>query len=44
MATLITPVVGVVSAAVAIGEPLGAQQLAALALTLSGVALALRGR
>jgi drug/metabolite transporter (DMT)-like permease len=44
VATLITPVVGVVSAALTIGEPLGARQLAALALTLTGVALALRGR
>ncbi len=44
MATLITPVVGVLSGAIAIGEPLGAQQWLALALTLGGVALALRGR
>jgi drug/metabolite transporter (DMT)-like permease len=44
MATLITPVVGVVSAALTIGEPLGARQWLALSLTLGGVALALRGR
>jgi drug/metabolite transporter (DMT)-like permease len=44
MATLITPVVGVVSASLALGEPLGAQQLLALAFTLGGVALALRSR
>ncbi len=42
MATLLTPVVGVVSAAVTLGEPLGAVQWLALALTLGGVALALR--
>jgi drug/metabolite transporter (DMT)-like permease len=44
MATLLTPVVGVFSAALALGEPLGLQQLAALLLTLAGVALALHGR
>jgi len=44
MATLITPVVGVVSAALWIGEPLGPRQWLALALTLGGIALALRGR
>ena len=42
MATLLTPVVGVVMAAVTLGEPLGAVQWLALALTLGGVALALR--
>ncbi len=42
MATLLTPVVGVVSAAVTLGEPLGAVQWLALALTLGGIALALR--
>ena len=42
IATLATPVVGVFAAAWALGEPLGARQLAALALTLAGVALALR--
>jgi drug/metabolite transporter (DMT)-like permease len=42
MATLLTPVVGVVAAALVLGEPLGVQQFTALALTLTGVALALR--
>lgn len=42
MATLLTPVVGVLAAALTLGEPLGAVQWAALALTLGGVALALR--
>ncbi len=42
MATLITPVVGVLAAALTLGEPLGAVQWAALALTLGGVAFALR--
>jgi len=44
MATLLTPVVGVVAAAAALGEPLGFVQWGALALTLGGVALALRRR
>ena len=44
MATLITPVVGVVAGAVTLGEPFGMKQVAALALTLGGVALALRKR
>jgi drug/metabolite transporter (DMT)-like permease len=44
MGTLITPVVGVVSGSLALGEPLGAAQWLALALVLSGVALALRER
>jgi len=42
VATLLTPVIGVVAAAVALGEALGARELAALALTLGGVALAMR--
>lgn len=42
MATLLTPVVGVVAAAAVLGEPLGARQIGALALTLAGVALALQ--
>jgi len=42
MATLLVPVVGVLAAALALGEPLGAVQWIALALTLGGVALALR--
>lgn len=44
MATLITPVVGVFAGALALGEPLGPQQLLALVLTLGGIALAMRGR
>ncbi len=42
MGTLLTPVVGVFAAAATLGEPLGARELAALVLTLGGVALALR--
>jgi drug/metabolite transporter (DMT)-like permease len=42
LATLLTPVIGVVSAALVLGEPLGARELVALTLTLAGVALALR--
>ena len=42
LATLLTPVIGVVAAAFVLGEPLGPRELAALALTLGGVALALR--
>jgi drug/metabolite transporter (DMT)-like permease len=41
--TLIAPVVGVTGSALLLGEPLGARQLAALALTLGGMALAVRG-
>jgi drug/metabolite transporter (DMT)-like permease len=41
VATLLTPVVGVVAAGLALGEPLGVRELSALALTLGGVALAL---
>jgi drug/metabolite transporter (DMT)-like permease len=41
VATLLTPLVGVVAAALALGEPLGAREALALALTLGGVALAL---
>lgn len=44
MGTLLTPLVGVVAAAVALGEPLGVQQMLALALTLGGVSLAIRQR
>lgn len=43
LGTLITPMVGVGSAAFFLGEPFGLREAAALALTLSGVALALRG-
>ena len=41
--TLLTPVVGVASAAFFLGEPLGLREVAALALTVSGVVLAVRG-
>ena len=44
MATLLTPLVGVVAAAVALGEPLGAREALALALTLGGVSLAIQRR
>jgi drug/metabolite transporter (DMT)-like permease len=40
---LLVPVIGVVSAALILGEPLGPRELAAMALTLGGVTLALRG-
>lgn len=39
---LLVPIIGVTSSALALGEPLGARQLIALAMTLSGVALASR--
>jgi drug/metabolite transporter (DMT)-like permease len=42
LATLITPVIGVGAAALALGEPLGSKELVALTLTLAGVGLALR--
>lgn len=42
VATLLTPVIGITSAALALGEPLGARQFAAMALTIGGVALVLR--
>lgn len=42
--TLLTPVIGVVSAALVLGEPLGLREVAALVLTLGGVAIALRAR
>lgn len=41
-ATLLVPVIGVVAAAVVLGESLGPAKLAALALTLGGVTLAMR--
>jgi drug/metabolite transporter (DMT)-like permease len=44
MATLLTPLVGVLAAAVALGEPLGAREALALDLTLGGVSLAIRQR
>jgi drug/metabolite transporter (DMT)-like permease len=39
---LIVPVIGVVSAAVILGEPLGLREWTAMALTLGGVTLALQ--
>jgi drug/metabolite transporter (DMT)-like permease len=42
ISTLLVPVVGVVASAVALQEPIGAAQLAALVLTLVGVGLAMR--
>ncbi|OAF07858.1 DMT family transporter [Bradyrhizobium neotropicale] len=39
---LMVPVIGVVSAAIILGEPLGLREVAAMALTLGGVTLALR--
>lgn len=41
--TLLTPVVGVLGAAVFLGEPLGLREVAALSLTVGGVVLAIRG-
>jgi drug/metabolite transporter (DMT)-like permease len=41
--TLLVPVIGVVSAAWVLGEPLGPRQLIALGLTIGGVVLASRG-
>lgn len=41
--TMAVPVIGVVSSAIALREPLGAMQAAALVFTLAGVALATRG-
>jgi drug/metabolite transporter (DMT)-like permease len=38
MATLLTPVIGVIAAAVALGEPFGARQVAALVLVIGGLA------
>lgn len=42
LATLLTPVIGVLSAVFALGEPLGPKELAAVVLTTLGIALALR--
>jgi len=41
--TLLTPVVGVLAAVALLGEPFGLREALALALTLTGVVLALRG-
>ena len=43
LGTLVTPIVGVVSAAAFLGEPFGLREAGSLALTLTGVALAVRG-
>jgi drug/metabolite transporter (DMT)-like permease len=43
LGTLLTPMVGVAGAALVLGEPFGWREAGALALTLSGVALAARG-
>lgn len=40
--TMAAPVIGVVTSAIALGEPLGVTQIAALAFTLAGVVLATR--
>ena len=42
LAMLLTPVIGVFAAALTLGEPLGSRELTALALTLAGIAFALR--
>ncbi|WP_321798985.1 DMT family transporter [Caballeronia sp. J97] len=39
---LLVPIMGIVAAALTLGEPLGAREAIAMALTLSGVALAMR--
>lgn len=44
VATLLTPVVGVAAAAIVLGEPFGVKEIAALALTIGGLALVLRKR
>jgi probable blue pigment (indigoidine) exporter len=40
IAVLLSPVVGVVSSAVLLGDPFGLRQVGALAVTLSGIGLA----
>lgn len=42
MGTLVVPVMGVIGAALVLGEPLGLREVVAMALTLGGVTLALR--
>ena len=42
--SLLVPVIGVFAAAASLGEPLGLRQIAALGLTLAGVALAALSR
>jgi drug/metabolite transporter (DMT)-like permease len=41
IATLLTPVVGVLAAALSLGEPLGVKEFSAMSLTLAGVGMAL---
>lgn len=41
MGTLIVPIIGVIAAAILLGEPLGAREIIAATLTLGGVALAI---
>ena len=43
MGTLVAPVVGVLGSALVLGEPFGLREVAALGLTLGGVALVVRG-
>ena len=43
MGTLIAPLFGVLGSALALGEPFGLREVAALGLTLAGVLLAVRG-
>jgi drug/metabolite transporter (DMT)-like permease len=43
LGTVITPVVGVLGAALFLGEPFGLREILALVLVLSGVVLAVRG-
>ncbi|MDB5511716.1 MAG: protein of unknown function transrane [Enterovirga sp.] len=42
LAMLLVPIIGIVSATLLLGEPLGLRECLAIALTMSGVALALR--
>jgi drug/metabolite transporter (DMT)-like permease len=42
LGTLTVPVIGVITAALVLGEPLGAREIIAAALTLGGVALAIK--
>ncbi|MFM9851127.1 MAG: DMT family transporter [Hyphomicrobiaceae bacterium] len=42
MGTLLVPLIGAISASLTLGEPLGLREAAAIALTLSGVTLALQ--
>jgi len=44
VATLLTPIIGVSAAAIALGEPSGVKESFALVLTVGGLALVLRKR